>query len=235
MANPAAKPSTRTDELGMPLDRGPLRRLLDPDERFAEILFGLIMVVTITGTISVTEAGREDVGTMLRAALGCNLAWGIADAVMWILTVLIVRGRGIVMLRAIRSASDPTRAHAVIASALPPGLAAMLGPAELEPLRQRILAAPEPPKTPPFGRDDLLAALAVCVLVFVSTFPVVIPFFFVQDAKTALRISNGIAIAMLFLLGRAASRQAGGRPAWFGLWMVLLGVVLVAVIVALGG
>jgi VIT1/CCC1 family predicted Fe2+/Mn2+ transporter len=71
--------------------------------------------------------------------------------------------------------------------------------------------------------------------VFVSTFPVVVPFFFVEDARTALRISNAIALVMLFLLGYAAARQTGGRPWRFGLAMVLLGSVLVAAIVALGG
>ncbi len=234
MTAPAA-PGVRTDELGLPLDRGPLRRLLDPDERFAEILFGLIMVVTITGTISVTAGGRQEVRDMLVAALGCNLAWGIADAVMWMLTTVMVRGRGLVALRAIRAAADPGRAHAIIARALPPALVDVLGPAELEALRQWVLAAPEPPARPRFGRDDLLASVGVCLLVFASTFPVVIPFFFVQDAKLALRISNGIAIAMLFLLGRAAARHGGGRPWRFGLAMVVLGGALVAAIVALGG
>lgn len=235
MAARAAVPGGAAGDVGLPEDRGMFRRILDPDERFAEILFGLIMVVTITGTISVTEGGREDVRTMLVAALGCNLAWGLADAVMWVLTTLVVRGRGLVTLRAVRTAADPARAHAVIAGALPPVLGAMLGPGELEALRQRVLAAPEPPKRPPFGRDDLLAALAVGVLVFASTFPVVVPFFFVRDVKLALRLSNGIAIAMLFLLGRGAARHAGGSPARFGLWMVVLGCALVAAIVALGG
>ncbi|HET8539613.1 MAG TPA: hypothetical protein VFL83_07050 [Anaeromyxobacter sp.] len=235
MASTAANPSGPADEVALPPDRGVFRRLLDPDERFAEVLFGLIMVVTITGTISVTEGGRQDVRDMLVAALGCNLAWGIADAVMWILSTLIVRGRGIVALRAVRGAADPRRAHAVIAGALPPVVADALGEPDLEGIRRRLAAAPEPPSRPGLGRRDLLAAAAICVLVFVSTFPVVVPFFFVRDALLALRISNGIALVMLFLLGHAAARQAGGRPWRFGLGMVLLGAVLVAVIVALGG
>jgi hypothetical protein len=235
MASAAPSPSDPSGALAIPADRGLFRRFLDPDERFAEVLFGLIMVVTITGTISVTEGGRQDVREMLVAALGCNLAWGIADGVMWILTTIMVRGRGLVALRAVRAAEDPRRAHAVIAGALPPALADLLGPPELEAIRQRVLAAPEPPRHPPFGRDDLLAALGVCVLVFVSTFPVVIPFFFVAEARLALRISNGIAIAMLFLLGRFAARQGGGRPWRFGLAMVALGCGLVGAIVALGG
>jgi hypothetical protein len=235
MAAPAAKPGGPAEHLGMPRDRGPLGRLLDPDERFAEILFGLVMVVTITGTISVTAGGRGDVREMLVAALGCNLAWGIADAVMWILTTLIVRGRGIVALRAVQGAADPERGRAVIAGALPPALAALLGPGELEALRLRLAAALEPPRHPTLGWDDLLAALGVCALVFAATFPVVIPFLLVEDARTALRISNGIALAMLFLLGCTAARQTGGRPVMYGLAMALLGAALVAAIVALGG
>ena len=56
------------------------KRVLEPIERVSEVLFGLIMVLTFTGSLSVAEAGREDVRTMLIGALGCNLAWGIIDA-----------------------------------------------------------------------------------------------------------------------------------------------------------
>jgi hypothetical protein len=53
-----------------------LKRALEPDERIAEVLFGLIMVLTFTGSLSVAEAGRDDVRTMLIGAPGCNLALG---------------------------------------------------------------------------------------------------------------------------------------------------------------
>jgi hypothetical protein len=61
--------------------RSPSSRVLEPGERISEVLFGLIMVLTFTGSLSVAEAGREDIRTMLVGALGCNLAWGIIDAV----------------------------------------------------------------------------------------------------------------------------------------------------------
>jgi hypothetical protein len=41
------------------------------------VLFGLVMVLSFTGSLSVAEAGREDIRSMLVAALGCNLAWGV--------------------------------------------------------------------------------------------------------------------------------------------------------------
>jgi len=58
----------------------------------SEVLFGLIMVLTFTGSLSVAEAGRDEVRTMLIGALGCNLAWGIIDAVLYLMGSLAERG-----------------------------------------------------------------------------------------------------------------------------------------------
>jgi hypothetical protein len=69
------------------------KRVLDPIDRVSEVLFGLIMVLTITGSLSVAEAGRDDVRTMLFGALGCNLAWGIIDGVLYVMGSLAEKGR----------------------------------------------------------------------------------------------------------------------------------------------
>ena len=69
-----------------------VRRVLEPDERIAELLFGLIMVITFTGSLSVATAQREDVRGMVVAAIGCNLAWGIIDGVFYLLGALAARG-----------------------------------------------------------------------------------------------------------------------------------------------
>jgi hypothetical protein len=37
------------------------KRILDPVERISEVLFGLIMVLTFTGSLSAAEAGRAEV------------------------------------------------------------------------------------------------------------------------------------------------------------------------------
>jgi VIT1/CCC1 family predicted Fe2+/Mn2+ transporter len=71
--------------------------------------------------------------------------------------------------------------------------------------------------------------------VFLITFPVVIPFVFMQETARALRVSNFVALALLFLTGYAFGRCAGLRPAGTGIIMVVLGSVLVAVTIALGG
>ena len=49
------------------------QRVLAPNECIAEVLFGLIMVLTFTGSLNVAEADRGEVRTMLIGTLGCNL------------------------------------------------------------------------------------------------------------------------------------------------------------------
>jgi len=211
------------------------KRVLEPNDRISEVLFGLIMVLTFTGSLSVAEAGRDDIRTMLIGALGCNLAWGIIDAVLYVMGSLAEKGRDLMTFRAVRKAIDPQHAQRLIADALPSVLAAVLQPAELESMHQRLKQLPEPPGRARLGKDDWLGATGVFLLVFVSTFPVAIPFIFMHNAGLALRVSNFIAIVLLFILGCAFGRCAG-RNAWvMGISMVLLGAILVGMTVALGG
>ena len=73
------------------------------------------------------------------------------------------------------------------------------------------------------------------MLSFLSTFPIIIPFIFFSDARLALRVSNAVAIAMLFLCGFTFGHYAGFRPVAMGLSMVALGSAFVGVAIALGG
>lgn len=211
------------------------RRVLDPMDRIAEVLFGLIMVLTFTGSLSAATSGREEIRTMLIGAVGCNLAWGIVDAAMFLMAQLSERGRGLLAYRTARHAGEPARARQAIADALPPVVASVLTPGDLDTIRERLRSQPEPPPTPRLQPEDWRGAVGVLLLVFLSTFPVVIPFLLMQDARSALRTSNAIAIAMLFLTGYALGRLAGRHPLRTGIFMVLIGVALVALTIALGG
>jgi hypothetical protein len=210
------------------------KRLLEPMERISEILFGLIMVLTFTCSLSVAGAGRRDVYKMLLAALGCNLAWGIIDAIFYLMSCLSEQGRGILALRELRKTTDPEKAHRIIADALPPRVASVLPEAEFEVMRQKLAQLPEPPAHARLAKDDWLAA-GVFLLVLLSTLPVTIPFIFIQQARLALRISNAVAIAMLFLAGYAFARNSGFRPWRVGLLMVVIGVAMVGLTIVLGG
>ena len=209
-------------------------RILEPMDRISEILFGLIMALTFTLTLGVVTADRIQVRTMLLSALGCNLAWGIIDGGVFLMARFNQRGRNVMRLRAVRRAADIGDAHRIIADALPPVLASLLSPDQLELMRQRLLQLPEPER-PRLMKGDGLGAMGICLLSFLSTFPIVIPFILIGDARLALRLSNAVAIAMLFVCGYAFARCAGFRPWATGLSMVGVGVALVGVAIALGG
>jgi len=213
----------------------PSKRALDPVDRVAEVLFGLIMVLTFTGSLSVAEAGRDDVRAMLVGALGCNLAWGIIDAILYLMGSLAERSRRLMTLRAVRGAETPERARALLADALPPDIASIVEPAELEGMRARLAGLPDPPVRARMTKEDWTGAAAVFLLVFLSTFPVVIPFIVMRNAMPAMRVSNAIAVAMLFMTGYTYGRLTGYRPVGMGIAMVVLGMVLVGITMALGG
>jgi VIT1/CCC1 family predicted Fe2+/Mn2+ transporter len=172
---------------------------------------------------------------MLLGALGCNLAWGIIDGLLYLMNNLAHTGRAVAKLRAVRRATDPKIAHQRIADALPSPVAAVLEPAEFESLRRRLADLPEPSPRPAVGRDGWLGALAVFLLVFFSTLPVAVPFSVIGDARLALRASNGVAVVMLFICGVAYGRLVGRAPWLFGAITVIVGLILVALTMALGG
>jgi len=211
------------------------KRVLEPIERVSEVLFGLIMVLTFTGSLSVAESGRDDVRTMLIGALGCNIAWGIIDGIFYLMGSLAEKGRGLIAFRAVRKATNPEEARGIVADALPPVIAAILEPAELDAMSRRLQELPEPSGHMSFRRSDWLGAIGVFLLVFLSTFPVVIPFIFMQNYRPALAVSNAIAIVMLFLTGYAFGRMTERNPWLVGIAMVFIGAILVAMTKALGG
>ena len=213
----------------------PFGRVLDPMERISETLFGLIMALTFICSLGVATAGNIKIQTMLIGALGCNLAWGIVDGGLYLLARINERGGNILTLRAIRQAPDPETAQRAIAEALPPELASILPPEQVELLRQKLKQLPEPSEGPRLTRRDWIGALGLCLLSFVATFPVVIPFVFLSDAKFALRVSYAVAIAMLFCCGYAFGVHSGIKPWASGLSMVAVGSALVGIAVALGG
>ena len=209
--------------------------ILDPVERISEVWFGLVMVLTFTCSLSVRSAGRIEVRSMLIAALGCNVAWGIIDAFMYLLSSFVQNGRGISALRELRATTDAEVARRVIADALPPVLASSLTAAAAAEMREHLNRLGELPKRPRLTRDDWLGGAGIFLLTFLSTFPVALPFAFINHAEHALRVSNGVALAMLFLAGYAFGRYANYRPWRMGLWMILVGAALVVITIRLGG
>jgi len=209
--------------------------VLDPLERLSEILFGLIMVLSFTCSLHVGTAGRPQVRTMLIGALGCNLAWGIIDGLMYLMASLSEKGHGVATLLAVRRATNPTQGQRIVADALPPVVASVLPLHEFEVIRQKLNQLAIPGDYVRLNSKDWKGAVGVFLLVFLSTFPPVIPFIFISHVRLALRISNAIAITLLFLTGYAYGKYAGHHPYGWGFSMVLVGGAMVGLAIVLGG
>jgi hypothetical protein len=209
--------------------------VLDPVERVSEVVFGLLMALAITGSLSMASAGREEVRTMLFAALGCNVAWGLVDGIMYLVQTLTERTRAVSFVARVHAAPGIEAAHALIADELPGEFGSDTDPAVLEALRQRLLALPEASMVARLRRDDYAGAFGVFLLVVLSTFPVVIPFVFIDTLALALRVSHFVSVAMLFLGGWLLGRYSGGSPWKGGLALAAIGIALAVAIAALGG
>ena len=209
--------------------------VLSPVDRVSEMLFGLFMALTFVGAISVAESGDTQIREMFIAALGCNLAWGLVDAVMYVVRTVTDRGRLLSLIRSVRDAPDAATGHRLIEGALSKVAAGLVSTAEIEAMRGRIIALASLPARPKLNRQDLAAALAIFLIVVAATFPVVVPFALIDDVGAAKNVSRAVGVAMLFFGGLALGRYAGYGSWKVGLMMAGLGTVLVVAINALGG
>jgi VIT1/CCC1 family predicted Fe2+/Mn2+ transporter len=207
--------------------------VLDPIERVSEVVFGVLMAISFTGSLSVAHAGNAEVRTMISAALGCNLAWGLADAVMYLVGATTDRHRQQRLLRHLQATRDVRDAHRLIADWLPKRVAEGAGPDVLEALHKRLLNLTVRRRV--LGWRDLGAAFALFLYVVLATFPVVLPFLLIRETLLALRISQLLALVTLVVGGAALGKYAGGSPWSYGFGLGAIGVGLIVAIMTLGG
>ncbi|MBV8271182.1 MAG: hypothetical protein JO067_02815 [Cupriavidus sp.] len=213
----------------------PHESVLGVIDRVAEMCFGLFMALTFVGAVHSATAGPDVGHTMLVTALGCNLAWGLVDAIMYLVRTLADRGMRFKVAIAAREAPTAADARRTIRDTLPSGMQALLTDAEIEPLRRRLANATRIPARAKLDFKDLLGAIRIFFIVVLSTFPVALPFVVLSDVKMALVVSRVLTLIMLFIGGMALGRNAGINGWWTGLGMMVLGVALTMAVIALGG
>ena len=206
---------------------------LDKPARLSEVLFGLILVLTFTGTVSASAAGKDDISELLWAALGCNLAWGLVDAIMYLMDDIIGRARNINQLIKIRQTEPGDVSRVIVRDSISPLIADLMNDVEIDRLREKIKQLPEPTLKNALTIKDILIAGQIFLLVFLSTFPVALPFIFFNEVVVAMRVSNGVALLLLFAAGFALARYSGLRPFITALIYTAIGVFLVVLTIIL--
>ena len=212
-------------------DREPV---LDTVERVSEMCFGLFMALTFVGAVSAL-GGTDSPKAMFAAAFGCNLAWGLVDAVMYLVRTIVERGKRLSLALAVRDHPQPGEAIQAMRASLPPHLVDLIDDRELEAIRGRIAGMKALPDRPRFKRQDFVASFGIFLIVVATTFPVALPFLVIADGKVALLVSRLLTFAMLFVGGLALGRYSGFGGWKAGAAMTALGVALTAAIIALGG
>lgn len=216
-------------------DRVKESAVLNPVDRISEVLFGLIMVLSFTGAISASTDAREDVRELLWAALGCNIAWGLVDAIMYLMNVAIERGHAIMVIKKVHESKNPDEAGQILKDEIQPAIAGLMTAVELNELSSRLKKLPEPSNKHLLTGTDIWAGVQIFLLVFLCTFPVAIPFGIIENLEVAMRASNGVALLLLFIGGFMLAGYAGFRRGLTAMAYTLIGVLLVALTMALGG
>ena len=211
-----------------------MTNVLDTVERVSEMCFGLFMALTFVGAVAAL-GGSDSPQAMFHAALGCNLAWGLVDAVMYLVRTITMRGKRLTLAMIVRGHPDPARALAAMREALPASAHAIVEDRELEIIRARFAASATLPEKPRFMKQDFVGAFGIFLIVVATTFPVALPFVLMSDGKSALLVSRALTLVMLFGGGMALGRYSGYGGWKAGFAMTALGVALTAAIIALGG
>ena len=230
----------RAVPLAAPADRfALLHRYLDPATSLAEILFGLIMTLTFTlgAGLIIEDEGRAGARELLIAVIGCNVAWGIIDAALFLVGQLFDRGRLQRLGLAIQRAPDKTTAIGLISGELTPLLGNVLSLQEARVLYERIADNILRKQHEEAGttREDWFGAFFSFVLVVLSCIPAAIPFLLIDDARLALRVSNAVLVALLFFTGYWWARYTTSKPWRWGIGFLIVGCLLVVAAIALGG
>jgi hypothetical protein len=217
-----------------------LVRTLDPATRLAELVFGLVMTLsfTLTASVLLREQGHGGARELLYAIFGCNLAWGLIDGGLYLLGQIVERGRKRRLWLALRNARDEREAKALLSDELDELVGRALEPQERASLYRSLGAKLRTLEPAPLRltREDWRGALASCWLVFFTGIPAALPFFVLDDAFVALRVSNALLLLLLFFLGERTARSLGSpHPLRAGGLFLAFGALLVAVAIALGG
>ena len=218
-------------------ERSFVEKHIGPAYSLTEVLFGLIMVLTVTlGAGVATGAEEGSAGTLLLAALGCNLAWGLIDGVMYVMDAMFNRGRA-ARIRSELNLAGERGALAIIARELNPRLADITTTEERARLYRAVLtlAARRPVTRTRLERGDIYGGIACVLLVFFTALPAAVPFVLVDDTRLALRVSNGLLVAMLFGVGYFWAGYTTASRVGAGLAMTFIGLILVGTAIALGG
>jgi VIT1/CCC1 family predicted Fe2+/Mn2+ transporter len=206
---------------------------LTPSERLSEALYSLILVLTVISAIEISlPRDQQTPSILLFAALGTSVAWGMVDAVVYVLTGLHERNHHVRVVARVkkRPKKDAIRQ---IEDELEDGLIGVLDTEERDRIAEQVYATMY--NSTPKRQDDVFGGVASFMISFLVVLPPVMPFVLNLPLDYAIRLSNVIAVAMLFIVGYVSGGLGGMNRIRWALTITVLGVIIVLVTILLGG
>jgi VIT1/CCC1 family predicted Fe2+/Mn2+ transporter len=214
-----------------------IRRYLDPSACMAELLFGVIMTLTFTlGAGLVIEEGPDATRELLIGVIGCNIAWGVIDGLLYIFGAMYERGLGY-RASSLMAKLGRGAAAAKLDQHLEDNYGAALSAETRGAVREELiehLAAMKPARVK-MTKDDAFGALASFILVVLTAVPAVLPFMFFDERMLALRVSNILLVGLISLIGWQWASCINANRGHIALGMAVGGLVLVQITITLGG
>ncbi|MGL4649657.1 MAG: VIT1/CCC1 transporter family protein [Caldilineaceae bacterium] len=219
-------------------------RYLDPLDAIVELIYGVLIVMTFTmavGALDLRLVPEETVMAQMRslllAALGCAIAWGLIDAVVYLMTCVAERNHAAKVLRDVQAAETPAEQAEVVADAMEDQLVTITDEAERQEIYANVAQRLQRVEPDPswIELEDVQGAIAIFLVALVATIPVVLPLLFGSDPFLAMRVSNALSLTILFLAGDWWAKQTGTKPVRTGLVVAALGLFVVTIAIPMGG
>lgn len=219
---------------------------MSPIDALAAAISSILIVLTLTLAFTVIEHWPEieqplppSFGVdLFYAGLGAATAGALIDGVMMILLSLLERGEKHRFLQTLQAAGSDEESMEVIAEELDTVLEPIAGEARRRELYADVLEHLRDSQPQPVGmqREDFVEALGAALVAFLAVLPALAPLWLLRDYPlTALRSANIVSFITLFILGFLWGRYTSANPWKIGVLLVLVGALLVAIAIPLGG
>lgn len=223
-----------------------LGRLLDPIDRLSETIFAVLTLLSFTLAFVFFEftvhpgepITPQELNDLVIAALGATLAWGLISGVIYALTSVFERGEKHRLLSAIQQAETQEDAIQVIADELDHILEPITRLEKRQLLYEEMYDHLKDSQPQPVGLtgDDFAGAVGCMLVAILAVLPSLLPLVLLQNnVQLAIRISNLISFGVLFFAGYQWGKYSGTNPFKIGLLLILIGTILVAIAIPLGG
>lgn len=219
---------------------------ISPTQAAVEFFYGLLMAMTLSNTLRLALFGSSAstvVFIVSVAIIGCNTAWGIADGAVSMLTSHFQNMYHYRKAMQIKEGRDNEAARVLASEVLFETFTDMQDDLLDEETRKRmvdvaIMAIKRKEIVKPgLGRSQWMVAVWCVILNVTAALPFIAIYqlaLFV-DLNLVTFLANVTGAALLFFLGRFLDRRLGDGNGQTGVVMVGLGMLMLAIIVALGG